>query len=131
MATKIYKLNSGKNSATFRLYANNGKMEVGYTFKDGNQLMRQPARCALSNKFYQDLLESSELFKRGAISVERVIKEETEAAPAKKAQLKAIEGVNTAREAIDFVLNTWAVKVTTGKQAKEFANKQGYDFPNM
>lgn len=130
MATKIYKLNSGKNSATFRLFANNGKMEVGYTFKDGNQLMRQPARCALSNKFYQDLLEDSALFKRGVISVERVINDTPAAAPAKK-ELKAIEGVNSAREAIEFVLSTWAVKVTTGKQARDFANKQGYDFPNM
>ena len=130
MATKIYKLNSGKNSATFRLFANNGKMEVGYTFKDGNQLMRQPARCALNNKFYQDLLEDSALFKRGVISVERVINDTPAAAPAKK-ELKAIEGVNTAREAIEFVLSTWAVKVTTGKQARDFANKQGYDFPNL
>ena len=57
MVTKIYKLNQPLNSAEFPLYANNGKMKVDYVFKDGNQLMKQPARCTLRNKFYQDLLE--------------------------------------------------------------------------
>jgi len=130
MATKIYKLNQNKNSAIFPLYANDGKMKVDYTFKDGNQLTRQPARCTLRGKFYQDLLESSALFKSGVISLERTISDAKVEAPEKKS-FKNIEGVNTAREAIEFVLNTWAVKVTTGKQAKEFANKQGYDFPNL
>ena len=130
MATKIYKLNSNMNSATFPLYANNGKMKVDYTFKDGNQLMRQPARCTLHDKFYQDLLEGSDLFKRGVIAIERTLDAEKPAAPAKK-RLRNIEGVTTAKEAIDFVLNTWAVKVTSARQAKDFANKQGYDFPNL
>lgn len=130
MATKIYKLNNSMNTATFPLYTNNGKMKIDYVFKDGNQLMRQPARCTLHDKFYQDLLESSSLFKNGIIAVERVIDNKTAAAPAKK-ELKAVEGVNSAKEAIDFVANTWAVQVRTAKQAKDFANKQGYDFPNL
>ena len=62
MATKIYKLNQKKNSAIFNLTANDGKMVVTYTFKDGNQFMpNMPARCMLRNEFYQDLLESSDL----------------------------------------------------------------------
>ena len=44
MVTKIYKLNQPLNSAEFPLYANNGKMKVDYVFKDGNQLMKQPAQ---------------------------------------------------------------------------------------
>ena len=131
MATKIYKLNQSRNSAEFPLYTNNGKMRVDYVFKDGNQLMRQPARCTLRDKFYQDLLEESSLFKRGIISVERVIDDNGTETKKKTKELKNIEGVNTAKEAIDFVLNTWAVKVTTGKQARDVANKQGYDFPNL
>ena len=77
------------------------------------------------------MLEESSLFKRGIISVERVIDDNGTETKKKTKELKNIEGVNTAKEAIDIVLNTWAVKVTTGKQARDVANKQGYDFPNL
>lgn len=130
MATKIYKLNQNKNSATFPLYANKGKLRADYTFKDGNQLMRQPARCVLHNEFYQDLLESSDLFKTGVISLERVIKDDAsnQPAPVKKEQ---VEDVVSPEQAIEFLYNRWGIVVKSGKQAVKIASQKGVEFPNL
>jgi len=133
MATKIYKLNQPKNSAVFPLYANNGKMKVEYVFKDGNQLMRQPARCTLRNKFYQDLLESSVLFKTRAISLERTIKDDEPEEP-KKVEANnpnIVESVKTAEDAVEYVANEWGERVKNGKQAKSYAKRKGIEFPNL
>ena len=131
MATKIYKLNQKKNSAIFNLTANDGKMVVTYTFKDGNQFMpNMPARCMLRNEFYQDLLESSDLFKRGIIKLDRIIedspKEET-----KTVQKQQVEEITSPDQAIEYVFNTWGIVVKSGKQAVKIASQKGVEFPNL
>lgn len=131
MATKIYKLNQKKNSAIFNLTANDGKMQVTYTFKDGNQFMpNMPARCMLRNEFYQDLLESSELFKRGVVSLERIIDESpaTEATATRKQQ---VEEITSPDQAIEYVFNNWGIVVKSGKQAVKIASQKGVEFPNL
>lgn len=130
MATKIYKLDQKKNSATFSLSANNGKMQIEYTFKDGNQLTRTPARCTLRNEFYQSVLEGSALFQNGVIKLERTIKDETKA-ETKGSEYKDVDDITSPEQAIEYVFNTWGLVVKTAKQAKSFANKKGYDFPNL
>ena len=131
MATKIYKLNQKKNSAIFNLTANDGKMVVTYTFKDGNQFMpNMPARCMLRNEFYKDLLESSDLFKRGVIKLDRIIedspKEET-----KTVQKQQVEEITSPDQAIEYVFNTWGIVVKSGKQAVKIASQKGVEFPNL
>ena len=131
MATKIYKLNQKKNRAIFNLTANDGKMVVTYTFKDGNQFMpNMPARCMLRNEFYQDLLESSDLFKRGVIKLDRTIedgpKEET-----KTVQKQQVEEITSPDQAIEYVFNTWGIVVKSGKQAVKIASQKGVEFPNL
>ena len=131
MATKIYKLNQKKNSAIFNLSANDGKMQVTYTFKDGNQFMpNMPARCMLRNEFYQDLLESSDLFKRGVVKLERIIDEtpKEEVVTAKKQQ---VEEITSPDQAIEYVFNTWGIVVKSGKQAVKIASQKGVEFPNL
>ena len=132
MATKIYKLNQKKNSAIFNLSANDGKMQVTYTFKDGNQFMpNMPARCMLRNEFYQDLLESSDLFKRGVIKLERVIDEEGEAKQRPAEKKKQVEEITSPDQAIEYVFNTWGIVVKSGKQAVKIASQKGVEFPNL
>ena len=132
MATKIYKLNQKKNSAIFQLSANDGKLVATYTFKDGNQFMpNMPARCMLHNEFYQDLLEQSDLFKRGLIVLERTIDDNAKA-PAQKAQQKQqVEEVTSPEQAIEYVFNEWAIVVKSGKQAVKIASQKGVEFPNL
>lgn len=130
MATKIYKLNQPKNSAVFPLYTNGGKIKANYVFKDGNQLMRQPARCTLRNEFYQDLLEGSDLFKRGVIKLERTIEDKPKkGSKAAANQLKQVEDVTSPEQAIEYVFNTWDIVVKSGKQAVKLANQKGVEFP--
>jgi hypothetical protein len=131
MATKIYKLNQKKNVAIFDIPANDGKMMVTFTFKDGNQFMpNMPARCVLRNEFYQSLLEKSDLFKRGIIVLERTIddggaKDESPKEPKKQ----AVDEVTSPEQAIEYVFNTWGVVVKSGKQAIKIASQKGVEFP--
>lgn len=130
MATKIYKLTQPKNSATFTVVGKSGNT-VGYAFRDGNQMMQQPARCVLHDKYYQDLLESTSMFANGIIKLERVFGDEEVKKTETKKQYIDVPDVNTDEKAINYVANTWAVQVKTGKLARRFANKKGYDFPNL
>jgi len=131
MATKIYKLNQPRNSATFPLYTNNGKMRADYTFKDGNQLMRQPARCTLRDEFYQNLLEDSALFKNGIITLERVIDENAKTKKSEGPKREQVEEVTSPEQAIEYVFNTFGIVVKSGKQAVKIAAQKGVDFPNI
>jgi hypothetical protein len=132
MATKIYKLNQKKNSATFRLSANDGKMVVTYEFKDGNQfLTNAPARCTLRNTFYQDLLESSSLFKSGVVKLERTIDDNPKKPVDNTPKKKQVEDVTSPEQAIEYVFNNWAIVVKSGKQAVKIASQKGVEFPNL
>ena len=132
MATKIYKLNQKKNSAIFQLSANDGKLVATYTFKDGNQFMpNMPARCMLHNEFYQDLLEQSDLYKRGLIVLERVIDENGKTLSHKAQQKQQVEEVTSPEQAIEYVFNEWAIVVKNGKQAVKIASQKGVEFPNL
>lgn len=131
MATKVYKLNQPKNTATFTLYANHGRLPVHYEFKGGNQTTKVAATCTLRNEFYQLLLEHSDLYKNGIVKLERSFNDKEVQAPVADKALKPVENIKTAEQAVEYVANTWAVAVKNGKQAKSFANKKGYDFPNL
>ena len=132
MATKIYKLNQKRNSATFNLTANDGKMIVTYVFKDGNQFMpNTPARCTLRDTFYQDLLESSGLFRRGIVKLERVIDDEKKTAKKQETQKVQAEEITSPEQAIEYVFNTWGITVKSGKQAVKIASQKNVEFPNL
>lgn len=130
MATKIYKLNQKKNVAIFDVSANNGKMTVTFTFKDGNQFMaNMPARCTLRNEFYQSVLEGTPLFKSGVISLERTIEDKPKKAAKVENTAKQEESVTSPEQAIEYVFNTWGIVVKNGKQAVKIASQKGVEFP--
>ena len=132
MATKIYKLNQKRNSATFNLPANDGKMQVTYVFKDGNQFMpNMPARCTLRSQFAQDLLENSVLFRNGVVKLERVLEEGGKAKEPEAPKKKQEEEITSPEQAIEYVFNTWGITVMSGKQAAKIASQKGVEFPNL
>lgn len=105
-------------------------MKVNYVFKDGNQLMRQPARCTLRGEFYQNLLEESTLFQNGIITLERVIEDEKKTSKKAAApQKEQVEDVVSPEQAINYVFNTWGIVVKSGKQAVKIAAQKGVEFP--
>lgn len=130
MTTKIYKLNQKKNVAIFDIPANDGKMMVTFTFKDGNQFMpNMPARCVLRNEFYQNLLESSDLFKRGIVVLERTIDDEAKNDAPQEPKKQMVEEITSPEQAIEYVFNTWGIVVKSGKQAVKVASQKGVEFP--
>lgn len=131
MAKKVYRLCQPKNTAQFNLVGKNGNV-VRYNFTGGNQLLRVPATCILENEYCQWLLEHSKMFTDRIVKLERIIQDEVpvKEEPAEK-QLIAVEEVNSVAKAVDYVANTWGLVAKTGKQALQFANSKGYDFPNM
>ena len=135
---KVYRLNQQKNSATFVLQGKSGN-QCFYSFQHGNVLTNVRARLTLSNKYYQDLLEASQMFKDKVIVLERVIEDEvTDKKPAEKkptttttTTYKDVEEVKTVAQAVDFVANTWGAQVKTAKAAQDFAHTRGYNFPHL
>jgi hypothetical protein len=91
-----------------------------------------PARCTLRDEFYQNLLESSDLFKRGIVKLERTIdenaKDTKKTGTPKKNQ---VDEVTSPEQAIEYCFNTWGIVVKNGKQAVKIANQKGVEFPNL
>lgn len=128
MARKIYKLNMRQNQASFVLTGKSGN-QVRYNFTQGNAAVNYPATCTLTDLYCQQLLEQSELFKRGVVRLEKTYDEE----PAKVAEpeLVAVDSVKSVADAVEYVANTWGEVVKTARQAKEAAEKHGVAFVNL
>lgn len=131
MATKVYKLNQPKNTATFQLTTNHGRMTVGYEFKGGNQTTKVPATCTLKNEFYQQILENSAIFKNGIVKIDRILEEKKADSKKEEKTTLAVEEITSPDQAIEYVFNHWGTVVKTGKQAATIAAKKGVTFPNM
>lgn len=129
MATKVYKLKKPCNNFSFVITGKGGN-SLRYEFTGGSVVTGTPARVILRAQYSQDLLEASQIFKDGDVVLEST-SEESVAIAQKEKKLKSIEGVTTTEQAILYVANTWGEQVKNAKQAKSFANKQGYDFPEL
>ena len=117
-----------QNQASFVLQGKSGN-QVRYNFTQGNAATNYPATLTLNDEYCQQLLEDSELFKRGVVRIEKVWADE---APVKnEPKLTAVEGVKTVADAVEYVANTWGEVVKTARQAKETAEKHGVEFVNL
>lgn len=117
-----------QNQASFVLQGKSGN-QVRYNFTQGNAATNYPATLTLNDEYCQQLLEDSELFKRGVVRIEKVWADE---APVKnEPKLTAVEGVKTVADAVEYVANTWGEVVKTARQAKEAAEKHGVEFVNL
>jgi len=120
-----------QNQASFVLQGKSGN-QVRYNFTQGNAATNYPATLTLTDEYCQMLLESSELFKRGVVRIEKVFKDEKPAvvAPA-VSNLKEVDSVKTVADAVEYVANEWGEVVKTSRQAKEAAERHGVSFPNL
>lgn len=126
MSRKKYILNARQNTSSIILTGKGG-VRVRYDFTNGSVIQNQPASFITENAFYQRLLEESEYFSKGVIRLAQVFgdKKEAKKAPSAKED-EVVHGIKGAKDAIEWVANTFGVKVTSGRAAVDYAKKQGY-----
>ena len=131
MAKKIYKLMQRRNQVSFTLIGKSGN-QVRFNFTQGNAAVGQPARLILTQEYYQQMLEDSDLFKRGLIKVERVEEDKKSAKKIEeKKEMKKVDEVKTAADAIEYVANEFGEVAKTKAEAKRIAADKGVEFPNL
>lgn len=128
---KTYRLNQRKNSISFTLTGKTGNV-VRYDFTGGNVLTHTPAKLILKNEYYQTLLEESDIYKKGYIKLESSVSEELDTvSEAAMTSMTSVDNVTTATQAVDYIADNFGAQVRTARQAKEYANSKGIDFPNL
>lgn len=116
---------------------------VRYNFERGNVVTKRKPEIVLKNKYAQDLLEQSELFKSKTVTLIRAEKtpeddlpapEEKASEPNEENNAKSIEEVTNDTELLAFVNKTDGRNERTAFRtpinALKWANENGYTFPN-
>lgn len=135
---KVYRYNDNRSTASHILQGKNG-MTVRYNFERGNVLTKQKPELILRNKFAQDLLESSELYKKGLVSLVRSTAEPSDVTDeatkdaitqTKEGGVEEVSDVITADQLIAYVNERWDKEYIRPANALDFATKKGVRFPN-
>lgn len=137
---KIYKLRQLRNNVSHVLVGKNGNT-MRYNFINGNVSVGTYPSISLRNKYAQDLLEESELFKRQEVVLERTIKTaEDDVVPTPKEEAPKKEGawldtlatsVTTPDELLAYINDTYSKRFSDPAKALAFAAKEGEVFPNL
>lgn len=137
---KIYKLRQLRNNVSHVLVGKNGNT-MRYNFTNGNVSTGIYPSISLRNKYAQDLLEESELFKRQDVVLDRMIKtadDDVEPTPKteKPKEESSILGVTassvtTPDELLAYVNDTYSKRFSDPAKALAFAAKEGDTFPNL
>lgn len=131
---KIYRLKQIRNSVSHVLEGAGGNT-VRYNFTGGNVIAEKCPEISLKGKYYQDLLESSELFKNGTVALVREIKtsddvEEIAQKPEPK-NVNTADAVTTPDELLVYINTNYDKKFTDPSMALAFAAKEGEVFANL
>ena len=103
---------------------------------DNKQRINLP-ELSLKGKYYQDLLESSQLFKSGTVVLIREIKTSDDIdpvptpEPTPKKQVDSIDTVTTPDELLVYVNTNYSKNFTSPAKALAFAAKEGIVFPKL
>ena len=142
---KTYRYNANRNTVSHILQGKNG-VTVRYNFERGNVITKQKPELILKNEYAQNLLENSELFQKGLVTLIRSEKtiedrlkeneeQENETVPTKtKDSVIEVPTVVTASDLLAFVNEEdnreGSRMFKTASSALEWAKKHKYDFPN-
>ena len=119
---KTYQLNQRKNTSSIVLQRR--KVSVRFDFKGGSVITNTPAMFSTANAFYQEVIEESELFRKGIIKLARPAKTDSDG-------IKEVKNVKTLEQAVDYIAKNFHAQVKTIKEAKAFAERQNIVFPNL
>ena len=134
---KTYRYNANRNTVSHILQGKNG-LTVRYNFERGNVITKQKPELILKNRFAQDLLEKSDLFKQGIVSLVSSIAEpsdvvgETPTVQTQKKQTNTeeVKGIRTTDEVISYVNERFDKDCKTLATAMKHASKAGIIFPD-
>lgn len=112
-----------------------GGNTVRFNFTNGNVITKKRAELTLKGKYYQDLLEESELFTSGKVKLIRTIedpseKKEEKVAPAAAQDVEQVLEVRSTDELIAYVNQRWSKKYILPQKALAFATGENVAFPN-
>lgn len=133
---KTYRYNKLQNNAYHVLVGKSGNT-VRYNFANGNVLHRRFPELTLRNKYAQDLLEESDIFKNGLVSLTQSIKEASDAEDVKvetkaaKSSGETVSTVTTPDELLAYVNENYGKQYTQPAKALAFAAGKGVAFPNL
>lgn len=131
---KIYRLKQVRNNVSHVLVGAGGN-KVRYEFTGGNVIAGTCPEISLKGKYYQDLLEQSELFKSGTVVLVREIKtsddvEEIAQKPEPN-NVNTADAVTTPDELLVYINTNYSKKFTDPSKALAFAAKEGEVFANL
>lgn len=126
---KTYQLTTPARNSSFVLRGKTNNAQR-FNFSGGDPMMGKFATLSLQSKYSQDLLEDSDLFKKGYVKILRVdqggVKDVVD-----EPLRTVVEDITSPEQLIEFV----AVKLEKTYQrpdaALDFAKKKGYEFPNL
>ena len=142
---KTYRYNANRNTVSHILQGKNG-VTVRYNFERGNVITKQKPELILKNEYAQNLLEKSELFQKGLVTLVRSEKtiedrlKENEEQKKKTAPTKTedsvieVPTVVTASDLLAFVNEEdnreGSRMFKTVSSAMDWATKHNFAFPN-
>lgn len=139
---KTYRYNANRNTVSHILQGKNG-VTVRYNFERGNVITKQKPELILKNEYAQNLLEKSELFQKGFVTlvrsektIEDMLKENEEQEKKTKSKASVIEvaSVVTASDLLAFVNEEdnreGSRMFKTVSSAMDWATKHNFAFPN-
>ena len=127
---KTYKLTQALRNSSFVLRGKTGNAQR-FNFSGGDPLTGKPATLMLRSQYSQDLLEQSEMYKRGYVKLERVDNGgETPTQEPKKDPIR-VEEVDSPEKLLEWVATELEKPYQQPKAALAYAEKQGYTFPNL
>lgn len=131
---KIYRLKKIQNNASHVLEGAGGNT-VRYNFTGGNVIAGTCPEISLKGKYFQDLLEASQLFKDGTVVLVREIKtsdDVEEVVPEEKPKnVDTADSVTTPDELLVYINTNYDKEFTDPSKALAFAAKEGEVFANL
>lgn len=128
-----------KNNVSYVLTGIGGN-SVRFNFEHGNIITKKLPELTLRGKYYQELLENSELYKNGLIRKVRSISEPSDnvaeekpkaSSSAQQNKPEEVRGLRTSDEVIAYINNRFDKECKTLATAMKHASKANLIFPDF
>jgi len=125
---KTYHLTIPARNTSFVLRGKTNN-SMRYNFSGGDPLTGKAASIMLRSQYSQDLLESSEEFKKGIVILVRT--DEGGESPVLEPEKTIIDEIKSPEQLIEFVADKLEKVYQRPDAALSYAKGKGYEFPNL